>query len=248
MPIVSKDIKNYLDIEPSKAVDPDFAVAEGAAIQAGIIQGSIKQEESILMTDVNPYTLGIRIMDGVTEERMSVIIPRNVTIPTTRSQVYYTCMDYQTEAHIEIYQGESEIVSSNHFLGEFIIGQIPAKKSGVERIAVEFSYNMNGMLAVKATILSTGKDASVEIDMMQEVQDPKGRIDVSNWKESPYAKQFRTIIRRVERVIKDPVADDPFLWQELDDALYDLKEALVNEDLETAQEAEEDLLELLEEL
>lgn len=107
---------------------------------------------------------------------------------------------------------------------------------------------MNGMLAVKATILSTGKDASVEIDMMQEVQDPKGRIDVSNWKESPYAKQFRTIIRRVERVIKDPVADDPFLWQELDDALYDLKEALVNEDLETAQEAEEDLLELLEEL
>ncbi len=248
MPIVSKDIKNYLDIEPSKAVDPDFAVVEGAAIQAGIIQGSIKQEESILMTDVNPYTLGIRIMDGVTEERMSVIIPRNVTIPTTRSQVYYTCMDYQTEAHIEIYQGESEIVSSNHFLGEFIIGQIPAKKSGVERIAVEFSYNMNGMLAVKATILSTGKDASVEIDMMQEVQDPKGRIDVSNWKESPYAKQFRTIIRRVERVIKDPVADDPFLWQELDDALYDLKEALVNEDLETAQEAEEDLLELLEEL
>lgn len=248
MPIVSKDIKNYLNIEPSKAVDPDFAVAEGAAIQAGIIQGSIRQEESILMTDVNPYTLGIRIMDGLTDERMSVIIPRNVTIPTTRSQVYYTCMDYQTEAHIEIYQGESEIVSSNHFLGEFIIGQIPARKSGAERISVEFSYNINGMLAVKATVLSTGRDASVEIDMMQETEDSKGRIDVTGWKESSYAKQFRTIIRRVERVLKDPMTDDLFLRGELDDALYDLKEALVNEDLETAQEAEEDLLELLEEL
>ena len=248
MPIVAKDIESYLGRKPSKAVDPDFAVAEGAAIQAGIIQGSIEQDESIIMTDVNPYTLGIRIMDGLTDERMSVIIPRNVTIPATRSQVYYTCMDYQTEAHIEIYQGESSIVSSNHFLGEFIIGQIPSKKAGIERISVEFSYNMNGMLAVKATILSTGRDASVEIDMMQEMEQDKGRIDVSKWKESPYAKQFRTIIRRVERALKDPAPDDPFFEEELEEALYDLKEALILEDLETAQEAEEDLLELLEEL
>ena len=104
------------------------------------------------------------------------------------------------------------------------------------------------MLAVKATILSTGMDASIEIDMMQESEEKAGRMDVSKWKESPYAKQFRTIIRRVERVLKQPIRDGLFLEEELEEALYELKEALIMEDLETAQGIEEDLLDLLEEL
>ena len=247
MPVVARDIEQYLGIVPSRAVNPDYAVAEGAAIQAGIIQGTIRQENSIMMTDVNPYTLGIRAMDGLTDDRMSVIIPRNVTIPTTRSQIYYTSWDYQTEAHIEVYQGESAIASSNHFLGEFTVQQIPPQKAGDEKISVEFSYNINGMLDVKATIVSTGADASVKINILENTGEEE-RIDVSKWKEAPDAKQFRTIIRRVEKVLKDPKMQyEPFLEEDLEQGLYDLKKALVTENPEEAKEAEEDLLNLLDE-
>lgn len=245
MPLVAKDIQKYLDIEPSQAVNPDFAVAEGAAIQAGIIGGSISQEDSIMMTDVNPYTLGIRAMDGMTDDRMSVVIPRNVTIPTTRSQIYYTSWDYQTEAHIDVYQGESTYASKNHFLGNFIVHNIPPRKAGTEKINVEFSYNMNGMLNVKATILSTNEDASIEIDMMQETE--KEKIDVSHWKEAAHSRQFRTIIRRTERILKDArMQQNSYLKEDLEDILYDLKAALLDDDLATAEDLEMELIDLLE--
>lgn len=247
MPIVAKDIERYLGIAPSQAVNPDYAVAEGAAIQAGIIQGTILQEDSIMMTDVNPYTLGIRVEDGMTDDRMSVIIPRNVTIPTTRSQIYYTSWDYQTEAHIEVYQGESAIASSNHFLGDFVVQDIPIQKAGEEKIGVEFSYNMNGMLDVKATILSTKADASIKINML-ETRETEEQIDVSKWREAPDAKQYRTIIRRAEKALKNPeIQYQPFFEEDLKESLYFLKKALVTEDPEAAKEAEEELMDMLDE-
>lgn len=248
MPLVAKDIKNYLNIEPSKAVNPDYAVAEGAAIQAGIIQGSIHRENSVIITDVNPYTLGIRVMDALTDDRMSVVIPRNVTIPVTRRQVYYTSWDNQTEAHIEVYQGESSIASSNHFLGDFIVKQIPAKKAGSERIGVEFSYNMNGMLEVKASILSTGKAASIQINMLEEPEHDDDRVDVSKWKEAPGASEFRTIIRRCEKVLKNPkIKSNPYLGEDIEDCLYELKASLLENDLDNAHATEEALMDLLDE-
>lgn len=247
MPIVAKDIERYLGIMPSQAVNPDYAVAEGAAIQAGIIQGTIRQEDSIMMTDVNPYTLGIRVMDGMTDDRMSVIIPRNVTIPTTRNQIYYTSWDYQTEAHIEVFQGESAIASSNHFLGDFVVQDIPIQKAGEEKIGVEFSYNMNGMLDVKATILSTKADASIKINML-ETRETEEQIDVSKWREAPDAKQYRTIIRRAEKALKNPeIQYQPFFEEDLKESLYFLKKALVTEDPEAAKEAEEELMDMLDE-
>lgn len=249
MPIVAKDIAAYLGITPSQAVNPDYAVAEGAAIQAGMIEGSIRPEDSIVMTDVNPYTLGIRAMDNVSDDNMSVVIPRNVTIPTTRSQIYYTSFDWQTAAHIEVYQGESGIASHNHFLGDFVVKDIPAAKAGKERLGVQFSYNMNGMLDVKASILSTGAEASIEINMLKEAEPEKKRADVENWKESPLARQFRTAVRRGEKALKDSrIQYEPFLQAELEECLYDLKEAVALEDLETAKEAEADLMDLLEEI
>lgn len=249
MPLVAKDIQRYLGIMPSQSVNPDYAVAEGAAIQAGMIQGSIRPEEGIVMTDVNPYTLGIRVMDGFTDDCMSVVIPRNVTIPTTRNQTYYTSWDGQTVAHIEVYQGESGIASSNHFLGDFIVHDIPAGKAGKEKIGVQFSYNQNGMLDVKASILSTGAEAAIEINMLTQTDSDEERIDVGRWKESPIAKQFRAAVRRGEKALKVPAIEyEPFLETELEDCLYALKEAVVLEDLEAAKEAEEDLMDLLEQL
>ncbi len=249
MPLVAKDIEQYLHMEPAQAVNPDYAVAEGAAIQAGIIEGSIHQEDSIIITDVNPYTLGIRVVDDFSMDRMAVVIPRNVTIPVTRSETYFTSTDYQTVAHVEVYQGESRSVSRNHFLGDFEIHGIPSKKARAERVNVEFSYNLNGMLSVKATIPSTGADASIEINMMQEHAAQEEMIDVSKWKDAPHAAEFRTIIRRAEKLLKDPrIQKDKFLSDDLEGAIYDLKEALILDDLDLAKVCESDLLYLLDEL
>ena len=249
MPLVAKDIQDYLQMEPAQAVNPDYAVAEGAAIQAGIIQGSIHQEDSIIITDVNPYTLGIRVVDDYSMDRMAVVIPRNVTIPVTRSETYFTSTDNQTIAHIEVYQGENSSASRNHFLGDFEIHGIPAKKAKAERIQVEFSYNLDGMLNVTASIPSTGADASIEINMMQEQPDEKELIDVSKWKDAPGAGEFRTIIRRAEKMLKDPVVqNDLSLKEEMEAAIYDLKEALILEDSELAKVCESDLMYMLDEL
>lgn len=249
MPAVTKDIWSYLNIEPLQAVNPDYAVAEGAAIQAGMIEGSIQPEDGIIMTDVNPYTLGIRAMDNWTDDYMSVVIPRNVTIPTTRSQIYYTSWDGQTEAHIEVYQGESDIASSNHFLGDFVVKGIPYAKAGKEKIGVQFSYNTNGMLEVRASILSTGAEAALEINMLDENGSAEEQTDVSKWKESSIAKQFRTVIRRGEKALGSPqIQYEPYMKEELESCLYYLKKAIVLGDLEEAKESEGDLLDILEDL
>lgn len=114
-------------------MNPDYAVAEGAAIQAGIIQGTLSREEGIIMTDVNPYTLGIRTLYEDASHYMSIVIPRNVTIPVVRKGIYYTSYDDQTSAKIEVYQGEHDDVRLNHFLGEFIVSGIPMRRAGRSR-------------------------------------------------------------------------------------------------------------------
>lgn len=248
MPMIQRDIQDYLQKEPSKAVNPDYAVAEGAAIQAGIIEGVLSREEGIIMTDVNPYTLGIRVLCEDDSNYMSIVIPRNVTIPVVRKGTYYTSADYQTVAKIEVYQGEHDDVRMNHFLGEFTVSGIPMRLAGEERIEVEFSYNLNGMLDVSARIPSSGEQASVEINMMEYEYEfgEQPDMDVSKWKESTFAKQFRTVIRRVERKLKsEEVQGMPFYKEDLEERLYDLKLALIEEDLESAEIAEEDLLEML---
>ena len=251
MPMIAEDIENYLHMAPSRLVDPDYAVAQGAAIQAGILSGKIHQEESVIMTDVNPYTLGIRIEDEFTDDRMSVIIPRNVTIPVTKSQMYYTSWDYQTAADIEVFQGEERIASRNHFLGKFTISGIPPKKAGAERIGVEFSYDMNGMLRVKANIVSTGNEAEISIDMMKEKEgETSPKMDVSKWKDAPNAKAFKTVIRRAERVLKnlDSPEEINCYQEDLEECIYLLKRALIEDNIEEANDVEEELLGLLEDL
>lgn len=270
MPMVEKDIENYLQKKPQKSLNPDFAVAEGASIQAGIISGEIEEENGLIMTDVNPYTLGVRAHDGYSFDRMAVVIPRNITIPVTREELFNTYTDYQTSARIEVFQGESEIASSNHFLGEFVISGIPSAKAQKEKICVQFSYDQNGILDVKATIVSTGKSASIQINMLEERENPKKqksaesfdfrdiwdemndfpddeeeeRIDVSEWRVSPIASQFRTTLRRAEKTLKnlDPGEEE---WVELEGSIYNLKEYIVLGMHMDAREEEEYLLTLL---
>ncbi len=246
MPMIGRDLEEYLKKRPSRAVNPDYAVAEGAAIQAGIIEGTISGEDSLIMTDVNPYTLGIHALSDFSMNYMSVVIPRNVTIPTVRKNIYSTSWDGQTEAKIEVYQGEADDVRQNHFLGEFVVSGIPYKDAGEENVEVEFAYNLNGMLEVKAKIVSTGEEAAVKINMMEQALQEEEEVDVTRWKDSSYAKQFRTVIRRAERRLKNVEPLDIFYRLDLEDALYELKRALIEEDLEVAEELEEEILDILE--
>lgn len=246
MPMIGRDLECYLKKKPSQALNPDYAVAEGAAIQAGIIEETISGEDSLIMTDVNPYTLGIRTLSGFDLNYMSVVIPRNVTIPTVRKNTYSTSWDDQQAAKIEVFQGESSDVRQNHFLGEFIVSGIPLRSAGEEKVEVEFAYNLNGMLEVKAKIVSTGEEAAVEINMMEQTAKDHEITDVSRWKDSSYARQFRTVIRRAERRLKNADTLDVLYRIDLEDTLYELKCALIEEDLESAEELEEELLDMLE--
>ena len=134
IPLVKQDIQEYLGLEPVQVVDPDYAVAEGAAIQGGILSGELDGEQSLVMTDVNPYTLGVRAVHGFRDDYMSVVIPRNTTIPVTRTEVYYTAWEGQTVADIEVYQGEFHSVEQNHRLGSFRIEGIPENTAGAEKL------------------------------------------------------------------------------------------------------------------
>ena len=245
IPMISKDIEQFLGIQPVHLANPDYAVAEGAAIQGGIISGEIGQEDSIIMTDVNPFSLGVSALTGLMDLRMSVIIPRNTTIPVTREEIYWTSYDNQESADIQVYQGESIYPEENQFLGKFRIGDIPMGRAGKESIKVSFSYNVNGMLSVEAMILSTKKRASIEIDLtgVTEKDLEKASIDVSEWTDHKLARSFRSIIRQAEKQINHRKNIETAQLQKL---VYELKKAIIQEEEEKATEIQDMLLDELE--
>lgn len=250
IPLVAKDIEQLLGNRPDRIIDPDFSVASGAAIHAAAIAGSLSEDQDVILTDVCAYTLGVRAATDFTDDHMSVIIPRNTTIPVTRKEFYSTYFDNQTRAQISVYQGEAPVASENHLLGEFWIEGIPPKKAGKESVTVEFSYNQNGILDVRAVIESTGEDRTIQINMM-DVAD-KEEIDVSNWKDAAGAAEYRTIIRKAERLLKSEKkkgedADEEWI-DDVEELLYELKLAIIQDDLEEADELEEELRDCLDSL
>ena len=243
MPMVHRDIQNFLKKEADPAVNPDFAVAEGTAIMSGIIGGEIDPTEGIIMTDVNPFTLGVFAVTDFSPDYMAVLIPRNTTIPVTRTDTFYTAGDFQTQAKIDVYQGESQFASHNLLLGSFMLGGIPPRLQGEESLEVEFSYNVNGILDVRATIVSTGKDASISIRMGggKEIE-----TDVSDWKNAPGASEYRTLIRTAERFKSR--CKDQNLADKVGKLVYSLKEALILEREEEAEHAADEISTLLDEM
>lgn len=249
IPLVRRDLAALVGQEPASGLHPDYSVAEGAAIQAAIISGALEGEDSLVMTDVNPYTLGVRCFDGFSDDVMSVIIPRNVTIPVTRSRTYYTAVDGQTVAEIQVYQGEMRQASSNHLLGTLMLEGIPAGPASKEGVEVAFSYNLNGMLQVSAKVVSTGKEAAARIDMLE--RGTEAHVDVSGWKEAELGPDYRSVIRRSEKYIerekansRDP--EDEERIREMEELVYQLKKAIIENEQEEADHLEEALLDIME--
>ncbi|HZF51807.1 MAG TPA: Hsp70 family protein [Polyangiaceae bacterium] len=168
MPMVQALVAEHFGKEPRRGVNPDEAVALGAAIQAGLKAGAISAQTGIMITDVCPFTLGVEVMAQAGRQKVqglfSPIIPRNSTIPVSRTETYSTTGDGQRQVTIRVYQGESRLVKDNIFLDAYTVEGVPPGPAGSEQVKVTFTYDINGILKVTTKVVSTGKEATMLVD------------------------------------------------------------------------------------
>ena len=249
MPKVREAVQNFFGKEPRKDVNPDEAVAQGAAVQGAVLSGDVND---ILLLDVTPLSLGLETMGGV----MTKLIEKNTTIPTKQSQVFSTATDNQTAVTISVYQGEREIAAKNKKLGEFNLTDIPPAPRGVPQIEVSFDIDANGILNVSAADKNTGKKQSIEVkassglsdaEIEQMVQDAKDHADEDKqFSELVSVKnQAEAVSHAVEKFItdnKDKLAEDE--KSALDKNMAQLKEALSGTDKNAIESASKALSEV----
>ena len=231
MPKVMQVVKELFGKEGSKGVNPDEAVAVGAAIQGGILGGDVKD---VLLLDVTPLSLGIETMGAV----FTKLIPRNTTIPTRKSQIFSTAADGQTAVSIHVLQGEREMAAQNRTLGRFDLVGIPAAPRGVPQIEVTFDIDANGIVHVSAKDLGTGKEQSVriesssglsdsEIDRMVKEAEANAEADKREREKVEVRNEADSLVYATEKSMKelgDKVAGAD--KQKIDDAIAALKRAL----------------------
>jgi molecular chaperone DnaK len=168
MPMVHALVAQYFGKDPRRGVHPDEAVALGAAVQAGLKTGAISTQTGIMITDVSPFTLGVAVMAQAGRQKVqglfSPIIPRNSTVPISRTETYATTADGQRQVTICVYQGESRLVKDNVFLEAYTVDGVPPGPAGNETVKVTFTYDINGILKVTTKIVSTGKEATLLVD------------------------------------------------------------------------------------
>ena len=246
MPKVQDVVKAIFGKEGSRAVNPDEAVAIGAAIQGGVLQGDVKD---VLLLDVTPLSLGIETMGGV----MTKLIPRNTTIPTKKSQFFSTAADGQTAVSIHVLQGEREMAAQNRTLGNFDLVGIPAAPRGVPQIEVTFDIDANGIVHVSAKDLGTGKEQHIQItsssglseeEINRMVKDAEANAAADKEKrEAVDAKnEADSLIYDTEKSIKD-LGDkiDGAEKQKVEDAIAALKQALQSENVADIKAKTEEL-------
>ena len=245
IPKVVDLIKNELGKEPSKGVNPDEVVAMGAAIQGGVLTGEV---EDIVLLDVTPLSLGIETMGNV----CTVLIPRNTTIPTSKSQVFSTAVDNQPAVDIHILQGERPMASDNKTLGRFQLNNIPAAPRGVPQIEVTFDIDANGIVNVKAKDLGTGKEQSItitsstnlsedEINKMVKEAEANREADQKRKEEADLKNEAEQLVNQTEKSLKDlgdkVSASDK---EKAEKEIKELKDALESnnlDDIKTKKEA-----------
>ena len=241
IPMVQELVKKELGKEPSKEVNPDEVVAMGAAIQGGVLTGDVND---IVLLDVTPLSLGIETLGGV----CTVLIPRNTTIPTSKSQVFSTAADNQPAVDIHILQGERQMAADNKTLGNFQLTNIPPAPRGVPQIEVTFDIDANGIVNVKAKDLGTNKEQSItitsstslsddEIDKMVKEAEENREADEKKKEEADARNDAEQMIFATEKAIKD-LGDkvDEKDKKKAEKEIEDLKKALEGDDVEDIKE------------
>ena len=247
MPKVISEVKNFFGKEPNKSVNPDEVVAMGAAIQAGVLQGDVKD---VLLLDVTPLSLGIETLGGVSTK----LIEKNTTIPTKKSQVFSTAEDNQPAVSIRVLQGEREMATDNKLLGNFeLVGIAPAPR-GVPQVEVTFDIDANGIVNVSAKDKGTGKEQKIQIqasgglsdeDIEKMVKDAEANKEADKKKRESVdvRNQADTLIHSTEKNLKEhgsKVSDAD--KKSIEDGSTALKEALKGEDVEDIKKKTETLV------
>ncbi len=247
MPKVIEEVKNFFGREPNKSVNPDEVVAMGAAIQAGVLQGDVKD---VLLLDVTPLSLGIETLGGVSTK----LIEKNTTIPTKKSQVFSTAEDNQPAVSIRVLQGEREMASDNKILGNFeLVGIAPAPR-GVPQIEVTFDIDANGIVNVSAKDKGTGKEQKIQIqasgglseeEIGQMVKDAESNKEADKKKREAVdaRNQADTLLHSTEKNLKDhgaKVSDAD--KKAIEDASANLRNALKGTDAEEIKKKTQDLV------
>jgi molecular chaperone DnaK len=246
MPMVQKAVEDFFGKKPNISMNPDEVVAMGAAVQAGVLQGDVKD---VLLLDVTPLTLGIETLGGVA----TPLIERNSTIPTSKSQIFSTAADNQTSVEIHVLQGERPMTQDNKTLGRFILSGIPPSPRGVPQVEVSFDLDANGILNVKAQDKATGTEQSItitassglskdEVEKMKKEAETHADEDKKKKEEIDTRNNAEAVIFNTEKVLeesKDKVPED--VKTEVTAKLDDLKKVKDGDDIEAIKKALDEL-------